>query len=104
MNKCVCLSVCLRDHIRSPHVQSTPFVHVTYNRARLDSPLAPLRYVMHFRFVDDLMFARNSHEYRRREKASTQTDPPEGSTGARAESDIYDCLVSSFDSERVCVS
>jgi len=50
------------------------------------------------------MFARNSHEYRRREKASTQTDPPEGSTGARAESDIYDCLVSSFDSERVCVS
>ena len=52
------------------------------------------------------MFARNSHEqaYRRREKASTQTDPPEDSTGARAESDIYDCLVSSFDSERVCVS
>jgi len=45
---------------------------------------------MHFRFVDDVMFAHSGHEYARCGKGD---DSPRGSTQPSAESDVYDCFV-----------
>ena len=74
------------------------FVHVTFRREWLGSPLVELRYVMRVRFMDDVVFARNGRSMRRKKRhisyakllnneqhgfdspGYTQTGPPEGST------------------------
>ena len=56
----VCLSVCLSESI-SPelHVRSSPNFYACYICPRLGPPLAALRYVMYFQFMDDVIFAHN---------------------------------------------
>jgi len=57
------LTVCPFARIlQAPHAQSSPnFIH-TIPTAVTPSPLAALRYLVYFRFLDDVIFAHSSHE------------------------------------------
>jgi len=54
----VCLSVLSHNSNHADELQQV-FVHVACGRAHLGPPLRALRYVMYFRFVNDVMLSHN---------------------------------------------
>ena len=58
----------------------TKFLNTGYEWPWLGSPPAAMRYVMYFRFIDDVVFAHSGHEYRRRDKMCISKVTQQGAT------------------------
>jgi len=102
----MCLSVCLfvRDHISGTAGPiGTKFcARIHCGRGRLGPPPAALRYVMYFRFVDDVTFSSNGRDTERWRLTRAAT-----AINDVAESDVYESLLSPIfriDPSGLCLS